>query len=225
MVNSYTTASLVEAETRATTSFSTSTTPTLKQVNDWIEEESTIIEQRTNMVFSVNTDSSVLVDYDGSGTLRFPKQPLVSITSVEYNVNSLGVAASWITLEEGYDKNYITYNDEAEIVFISGTNATNKVTPKAGNQRFRLTYNYGYEETPLEIQRLCTLAVSKRVVNSLMFSQSNTEGGTIQVGTIRISDPSNFGQGWFNSVNNEIAQLYNDIGKGFKTFRTSRYYV
>jgi len=224
MTNTYTTASLVEADIRASTAFSSSTSPTLTQVNNWILEESAIIDARAGTIFGSTLVSSDYYDYDGCGIFRFPESPLITLTSLEYNVNAMGVEASWITLEEGFNKNYLLYEDEAEVEFISGQDSVHKITPKAGKKKFRATYSYGYSSTPLEVQRLATLGVSKRVMMSLLNSQANTQGGNIQVGTISVTDPSNYGVGWFKSVNAEIDALYNAIGENLKVFRLTRRY-
>jgi predicted outer membrane repeat protein len=68
------------------------------------------------------------------------------------------------------------------------------------------------------------LAVAKRTVSTLLNNQSNTSGGTIQVGTISITDPSNFGVGWFRQVNDEMDNIYNNIGHGLKVHRITRVY-
>lgn len=224
MVNMYTTASLVEADIRASTTFSSSTTPTLGQVNNWIEEESRVVELRTGMVFGSTLSSSTYMDYDGADIFRFPQSPVLSVTKVEYNVFSNGLTPSWVTLEEGFDKNYLVYEDEGEIEFISGSNATHKIKPKAGKKRLRLTYSYGYSTTPLEIQRITTKAVAMRVIESLLNTQANTQGGNIQVGTISVTDPGNYGVGWFKQNREEIEKLYDSIGQNLKVFRLTRRY-
>jgi hypothetical protein len=224
MGNSYTSASLVEAEIRASTSFSADTTPTLQQLNNWIDEESKIIEVRTGTVFGYSLASSVYMDYDGAEVFRLPNSPVISITSLEYNLHSNNTTPSWVTLEEGFDKNYLLYEDEGEVEFIGGNSATHKVLPKAGKKKFRVSYTYGYEETPLEIQRLASLAVSKRVIMSLLNTQANTQGGNIQVGTISVTDPSNYGVSWFKGVNDEMDNIYSSIGQDLKVFRLTRRY-
>jgi hypothetical protein len=224
MVYSYTTASLVEAEIRADAAFSSSTTPTLSSVNNWINEESALINLMTHEIYSSTTVSSTYVDYDGSGILRFPHAPLISITSIEYNVYGEGLASSWVALTEGIDKNYISYLDEGEACFVSGVNVTVNVLPRAGKQRLRLSYVYGYNTVPTEIQRLCTLMVAKRVIMSLINSQANSEGGEIQVGTIRVADPSNFSPNYVKAMTEEIRQAQMDMGSKLKTYRIPRVY-
>lgn len=226
MVNTYTTATLIEAEIRASAVFSTSSEPTLDQVNNWIEEESKVIEVKSGMIFSSTAVTSEYHDYNNTGEniFRFPHSPLLSVDKIEYNVHSNNVAASWVELETGRGYNYLEYLDEGEIEFIGGNLATNKTYPQYGKQRLRVGYTYGYSTTPLDVQKLATLLVSKRVINTLLTSQANTEGGSIQVGTIRVSDPGNYSVGYIQNLSNDITNLYNDIGQSFKTFRITRVY-
>jgi hypothetical protein len=224
MVNSYCTTDMVEAELRLETEFDVDTYPSLESVERWITEESKIVELKCGSVFGSTLASSSVFDYDGESIFRLPYSPLISVSKVEYNENDVSDSPSWIELEEGYGKNYLVYLDEGEIEFISGISATNKITPRSGKKRLRITFTYGNVSTPLEIQRLVTLLVSKRVIMSLASSQSNTEGGSIQVGTIRVSDPSNYSVNYLKSMNDEVKDLLASIGQGFKVYRPMRVY-
>ena len=224
MVNKYTTPSLVEADIRASTAFSSSTTPSLAQVTTWIDEESRVAEVRTNTVFSSTIVSSTYFDYSGEDIFRLPQSPLLSVDKVEYNTTSTGLVPNWVELEEGFDKNYLVYTGEGEIEFIHGINAINKVIPRSGRKRLRVSYTYGYDSTPLEIQKAVTRQVSLRVIESLLNTQANTQGGNIQVGTISVTDPSNYGVTWFRASRDEIDNIYNNMGYSVKTFRLTRRY-
>lgn len=220
----YTSATLVEAQLRATSVYSSSTTPTLDQVNTWIQEESRAIELMSGEVFSSTTESSVYLDYDGSGILRLPHPNILSITTFKYNINPETQAVSLVDFEEGHGRNYLLYGDEGEVEFINGANSTNKYVPSEGKKRFIVAYTRGYSDVPLEIQRLATLMVAKRVVLSQISSQANTEGGAISVGTIRIEDPSLFSLSYIKSLTAEIDSLREQIKKKFTVHRYTRVY-
>jgi len=226
MANSYTTATIVEGEVRASAVFSSATVPTLTQVNNWIEEESTNIEVTTGVIFASTVVTSELNDYEntGEGIFRIKAAPILSFDTIRYNVNSNSVAPSWVTLESGAGYNYLEYLDEGEIEFISGNLAVNKITPNSGKQRFMLDYTKGYTTTPLEVQKLATLTVAKRVIETILNSQANTEGGSIQVGTIRVTDPGSFSTNYISGLGKSINDLYYSIGQKFKTFRGTRVY-
>jgi hypothetical protein len=224
MVNEYCTPGMVAAELRLEEEFGFDTFPSDDDVERWIQEESRIVDIRTGQVFSSTVVSSSLLDYDGGDVFRFPHSPLISLTSLEYNKNHISVEPEWLLLEGGFGKNYLLYEDVGEVEFINGNNALNIVVPREGKKRFRASYVYGYAVVPLEIQRLTTLLVAKRVIMSLASSQSNTEGGSIQVGTIRVSDPSNFSVNYLKSLNQEVSDLFGSIGQGLKVFRFDRVY-
>lgn len=221
---SYTTADLVRSELKATDAFTSATDPTLAAVSNWIGEESRFIDSVTNSVFSEVTTSSEVHDYDGADVFRFPASPLTEITTVEYNVNSSNTTPSWVTLQSGEGYNYLEYLGEGEIEFISGTSATHKLTPSPGRRKLRVTYKKGYTEVPGEIQKLATKLVAKRVIETLINSQANTEGGDIQVGTIRVSDPSIFSVNYIKQMKQDIKDYLKDIGQDFTVFRQTRVY-
>lgn len=220
----YTTPDLVNVEIRAEAAFSSTTVPSLDTVENWISEESAVIDLMTNSVYSSNLVSSEYVDYDGDPIFRFPTAPVIGVDLIEYNIYNLGQTPSWISLEEGFDKNYLVYSSEGEIEFIPGLNATNRVMPKPGLKRLRVTYRSGYASVPMDIQKLATLMTAKRVIMSLINGQANEEGGAIQVGTISVSDPSNYSVNYLKSLNTEIDTLAKGIGRGFTTYRNSRVY-
>jgi hypothetical protein len=221
----YTTLALVEAELRSSTSFSAATLPTSTQVGTWISEASAEIDSVSNEVFSSVVVSSEYVDYDGEGILQIPEYPIISVSQVRYNRNSYtNSTEDWLTLTEGNGEHYLVYEDYGEIEFIGGNNNATPLTPKAGKKRLCLSYSHGRTTTPLDIQRWATLSVAKRVINTLVNSQSNTEGGEVTVGPITVKDPTSFSLGQIRSMDNEIATIKADVGQNFTTFRNSRRY-
>jgi hypothetical protein len=207
MVNEYTTASYVEAELRADAVFSSSTTPTLAQVTTWIQEASREIELRGGDVYSSVLVSSAVYDYDGNGIFRFPKKPVLSSPAPVLIYNGDAIDSS----------KYYFYPDEGEVEF-SGT------YPTSGKQNIIATYGYGYTSTPLEIQRLATLMVAKRCISTMANSQSNTEGGSVQVGTISVSDPSSYSLTYIKNLNQEINDLFSQLGNDVSTYVITRNY-
>jgi len=206
------------------TTLSSSTIPTSTVVSSWISDASSEIDLISDNLYSSTVVSSTYLDYDGEGILRLPHSNLLSIEELKYNYNTTGYSPSWYTLEEGFDKNYLLYSDEGELEFISGVNSTNKVLPLRGNKKFCVSYTYGSTNYPRYISRLCALMVAKNTILSLINSQANSEGGSIQVGTISISDPTMFSVNYIKSIDNEIKDLQSKIGLDFKTIRYTRNY-
>lgn len=220
----YTTAALVQAELRTTDVFSSSTLPTLEQVDNWIAEETRNIDVFAGQTFSSDLNSSEIGDYDGCGSLLLDNAPILSVTSLEYNTKGEGATPVWVTFTEGVDKNFLVYNDEGEVKFISGAARTVSSTPNEGIYKFRTTYTSGYSSTPLEIQGLCTQLVARRVLGTLANSQANTEGGDIQIGVIKVGDPGMFSINYMESLDTSINATFEKVGQDYKTFRLNRLY-
>lgn len=214
MVNTYTTANLVEAEIRAENAFSSSTIPTLAQVQTWIQESSHEIEVLTNNVYTSTVVTEAVFDYDGSGIFRIPNRPLLSVEKVEYNSAGITETPVW---NEVATNNYLTYLNEGEIDFTG-------YFPASGKKKLRLSYTYGQTSTPLNVQRLCTLMVADRVISTLNASQGNTEGGSIQVGMISVSDPSNYSINYTKQLKVDIQTLITRLGMDINTFVITRNY-
>lgn len=223
-MSSYTTLEKVQAELKLVEEFSPDTNPTDDTVTGWIAEASSYIDSLTENMYTRNTVTSTYLDYDGEGILRLPHNDIYTINSLKYNINPTGLVQSWITLEEGTDKNFILYNDFGEVKFVSGINSTNKLLPVSGDKKFCVSYIHGTNTIPGYISTLATLLVVKRIIMSSISSQSNSEGGAIRVGTISISDPSTFSVNYIKGLSEEIDYLENKIGLGFKVRRVTRMY-
>ena len=219
----YTSPDLVAAELNSTTNFTDDTIHDLVTIYNWIDEAMAEVDLLAGMIYGSAVVSSIYVDYDGSGMLRLPDAPILNL-ALRYNENQQTEAASWVDLEEGYGKNYIFYPTEGEIEFINGNLATNLVVPTKGRKKFCITYTHGYQKIPLEIQRYVTLEVARRAITSLVNYQANSEGGTIRVGTIMISDPTNFSVNYVRNMSEEEDNLRDKIGLGFTVFRHTRDY-
>jgi len=212
----YTTISDVSAELGGYV-INTSSTPTSAQVEEWITESESIINEISGTSFNVNTASNEIIDYDGSGSVFLGHAPIINMTTLEFENNGIGAETeNWISLLEGRtaDKDYYVYNNEGEILFHS-----NKV--RFGYQNLRASYTWGYETVPSNVKRLATLMTAKRVTDSIMNSSATNEGGSLSVGTISISDPSVFGLNSRKQMASEINELTKNIGK-LKTFRITR---
>jgi len=217
MTNKYTTAEDVSAKLNGVT-INGSSTPSDDVVDSWIDEASNEIEERTGRIWSSTVSGSVLLDYDGSGYLRVPHTPVISISSLEYNKNSLGdTTDDWHTLTEGSNNNFIVYGD-GEIKFFGSTQ------PSAGNQRIRINYTYGYTSTPLWIKKLCTSMVSRSFISSVVQGDAKEQGGAVTVGNISISDPSTFSGNFLQQLDTEIDNIFSKHINQTHIYRADRNY-
>ena len=138
------------------------------------------------------------------------------------SAESSGIDASsetWYELEEGRirTKDYIFYPEEGEILF----HGTQK--PISGKQNICLTYIWGQESTPVDIKRLATLITAKRTIQTIVGGSATNEGGSVSVGTISVSDPSEFGNRRLERMGTEIDRLFRVCGD-MKTYRLNRVY-
>jgi len=213
----YTTIDFVSYELNNLT-IDSSSIPSSTAVIGWIDDADSEINLRTGKIWSSTTASSVLLDYDGTGFLKLPFTPVISITSLEYEENGLGASStSWKPLTEGRTEDYISYVMDGEVEFFGSSK------PPKGYQNIRITYVYGYANTPAYISRLATLIVAKRVIAATINKSSQGEGGSVTVGNISITDPSNFSVGYIQNIGTEINDIYKRIGTS-KIFVGKRHY-
>ena len=212
----YTTVALVSAELNGV-SITTSSTPSSSTVENWIAEVDSEIDLRTGQSWTSTTVSDEVYDYDGSGYLMLLHAPVLSVSTASYETNGIGAdSESWTDLTEGRTEDYIVYLSDGEIDFHK--------TVSAGKQNFKITYTYGYTSVPSYIQRLATLMVVQRFIGAGVNSSAKDEGGSISVGDISISDPSNFSSDYVRSVGTEINKIIEfDIGQS-RIHRSKRKY-
>lgn len=206
------------------------TTPSATTVNGWISDAKDEIDSKLNTTFE-STSFDIYIDFNTiniSGytplnpnvrqttEIRLPYKPIISITKFEYESNGLGASEeSWNTLTEGRTEDYIVYKEEGIIKL------TGKTYVPAGYQNLHITGTYGYETVPSVITQLATLIVVKRIIRTVLHSQGTTEGGSITVDVISISDPTVFSIKNIQRIDNEIQSLYNIAGQ-LKSYRYVR---
>lgn len=213
---SYCDASDVEAEIRADNSFSASTTPTLSTVNDWITEASDEIRDLADKEFGSESVTGEFYHYYGDRVISPRNTPLVSVSDVKYNEDSLD-SPNYVSKTEGDD--YTVIKERSQIHLMKGFN------PKTGLKRFKLDYSYGKGSIPSKIKKLCTKMVALRVLDSLLASDVNNEnaGSDVQVGSIQVKKPADYGAVNYKLLREEIEKLKDDLETGSRTFRSNVY--
>lgn len=211
----YTSATLVEAELRASEVFSGSTIPTLTQVTTWIEEESALIDQKAGSI-SAATTYTEFVDYEGSDIILLKHSPIITVSSVAYNTNPLGssLGEAWVT--KTADTDYTLYEGKGKILLLPLN-----FSPADGPKRFRIVYSAGYSTTPYPVQALATKKVALRVLDTLLSSNVNeaNDGGEVSVGSIRIVEPGNYGGRSLLQLKDTVRQLENEVAVGTGVYR------
>lgn len=189
-------------------------TPSSDFVSDWITEASDEIEQLTGKVWCEKAVSSTVWeyhDYDGSGTVRLNNAPVISIDKIQFEDDGLGASSTtWTDLTEGRTDSaeFVLYGGEGYIKF--HPNSTGN-TPISGFKNIRVAYTYGYKFTPHRIKRLCTLMVAKRFIQSIANKSGSEEGGSVTVGPISVSDPTNYIHTLRDSIHKEIEYLMEKV--------------
>ena len=214
---SYTDYKKVSSQLGGTTLTHTST-PNIADVNEWISEAEAEINERTGFIYSQVTFTDNIYDWEGNDDiLRLPFE-IVSISSLSYNDQYAGETPSWTT--KTADEDYFVYGESSEIEFNN-----RKFKPLSGKKRFKVSGVKGKSEVPTIIQRLCTLMVANRVVETVVQNQAfANSGGDVQVGTIKVGNPSSFSISSVESRNREIERLFDKVVGDFKSYRIIRAY-
>jgi len=213
---SYTTVELVAAQLG--TSIDASSTPSSSDVSTWIEEADAEIDARTGLTFEPEVFSNEIYDWEGNDNLIRVSSELVSVSTLEYNNQNAGETPVWTSKTEDVD--FFLYGDSGEIEI-----NTKKFSPIPGHKRFKLSGTKGKASVPKEIQRLATLTVGNRVVETVVQNQAYANsGGDVQVGTIKVGNPSAFSISGVNAAKSEIENLYTKVIGDFRAFRVTRAY-
>lgn len=214
----YTTLTDIEGELLLSAgSLNSTSSPTDTQVYGWIAQAEDKINSKTGNIYGNILSSNNILDWEGNDRL-LRVEPFTSITTLEYNVNGAGVAASWVTKTE--DTDYKAYGEEGEIRFISQNFA-----PTAGYNKFRLTYFEGQSKVPARVKEIAAKLAANRVVSATVANQASEQsGGSVQVGTIKIEDPTAFSVSAYKSRAQEAKDFFMDDIGSFKAHRVSRAY-
>jgi len=126
-------------------------------VQDQIEAAEADIDDITRSTFD---GFNTVVDeyYDGQGKTgvlyKLNKQPVERLLSVEYNdTNSNSVAPNYVEMSEGLGNDFILHNGLG-VKFIN----TDKI-PEEKPREVRVSYQYGYDTVPADIEEWCQLRV------------------------------------------------------------------
>ena len=210
----YATASLVQAELRATTAFSESTNPSLATVTEWIGQTDDYIDSVTGQSWS-STNYVEYFDYEGVPELYPRHTPIVVINSLSYNTVADGEAPIYASKTENTD--YVV--DDIGRIRIN----LNKWSPVVGRKKgIKLDYDAGYSTVPARVQMLATKLVTERVLSSLLSSnvEERNAGGSISVGSINIVEPGDYGVGTYKQLKSDIKDLQEQVtNSGFRVHR------
>ena len=203
----YTTEELIEAELCET--FTDSTTPTSANIASWITQAEVQIDLMTQTSFTTNTTTTEYFDISGSQNyyITFNK-PLISVTSLEFNENALGTTASWVSLTEGYENDFLVYPRNSRIRWHSKTYSLPE-----GNQNGRTTYVWGRSSVPKNVEWLATLLVAERVLGTKMKNLRFISAVDITIGQLSVKHTFASVRSQRQIVEDEVNRLYGAQGK------------
>ncbi len=199
----YTTIALVSTELGGQT-IDSSSTPSSTTVESWISQVESEIDMRTGKTWSSTAITDELIDYDGSGYIKLPYAPIISISALSYNTESLSGTASYTSLTSGIGNDYIFYPKDGQVQLIN-TNVP------AGLQRVKWSGVIGYATVPSYITSLATKMVANRYADATLNGSLSEEGGSVTVGNISITDPSQFSLSATNSRRAEIDNIFKNM--------------
>jgi len=215
---SYSSITLVEQELNLTAgSINSSSLPSSTAVSNWLTEADNQVDLMTGNVYSSSLESSVEFDWESNDNLLRVK-PFSSVNSLWYSSEAAGETPSWTLKTENTD--YYTHGEEGEIEFEYA-----KFKPVTGKRRFMLTYTTGASSVPASIQSATTKIVANRVVSAVVANQATEQsGGSVQVGTIKIEDPTAFSITAYKARQLEANDYLKSVIGTFKTYRIARAY-
>ncbi len=216
---SYTDAESVAEELQTTTAFASNTIPSLSTITEWITQESEQVNHDAQVIFG-ETQYTSFIDYKGEETLTMRYSPIISVEKFEYATVSLGTDGYPTYETKTEDSHFTVYDSSGEITILFNT-----FSPKEGLKRFKIDYKAGFATVPLIVKKLTTKMVAMRVLNTLINQNLNdrNDGGSINVGSIAIVEPANYGIGSYKQLKIDIEELKLDTSKGFGVYRYERW--
>ncbi len=196
-------------------SLTSATTPTSTVVEGWIADAEDEVELLTGQVYSTTAIASTAWeyhDYDGSGVIKLDNYPVQSVTLLQYEENGEGATTeSWVTLVgpgRTATDNFQLYTDLGVLKLTPNSTGN---SPLIGHKNIRVAYVHGHTSVPRNVKQLVTLLAAKRLIMSVANNSGTTGGGSISVGAISISDPTNYVYNHMTRINEEIKRLQESV--------------
>lgn len=217
MAYQYTTPELVQSEIQGASPFDNETFPSRDDIYNWIEEESSYINAISGRIFGSATVTDEFVDLSGDDDILLPVSPILSISKLEFNKNRIGHedGPDWEDKTSAQDIEWLLYEDVGRIHIIR-----DNWNPKPGRRRVRISYTYGYADTPLTVRTLTSKLVAKRVIDSLLANKLfEGDTGEVSIGTMRVVEPRDLSVSAYRKLDEDIDKLKGRLHDGFRVFR------
>lgn len=218
--------SVADVEAYLGETLTTSSTPTIAQVTDFIERAEKEIDDLVGTSYTTQTATNELHDFDQwsvfvkepqlaqvgrfdnwnipiKNVFKVNNGPIISVTSIYVNQGTTQTP-DWKLLTEGTD--FIVYKDEATIALIRSD-----ALPVEDWQGIKLTYTYGHATVPLTIEKLCTLMAVKEALRVKQSSSSFQNMDDITIESISISKSTGQSVQLLRDIQSEIDKILDTI--------------
>lgn len=178
------------------TTFTASTSPSKAQVEKYISDVDTEIDNLTGTTFGTAVSNTEVIDIIGESSIFVTeKYPIVSVTSVKKNTSTdIYTSDTWEAID------YI--NDRFRIM------TKYKYGPNK-RRALQFIYTYGYETIPPEVEHLATLLTVNKILSGQAIGDSATQ--SISVGPISLTN--SVGVSRLVNMKNEIAEYKRRVGR------------
>jgi hypothetical protein len=188
---------LKDVERALRASFTSSTVPSVSDVEAWISESTELINEYAHRSYNQVSIEDETHDYFGEGVLTTKVPGLVSVSKVEFSRDG---GSSWITIDPS---SYVVDSTYDEVILRSRPGLVAPSIP-GGLQSVRISYVAGPESVPKRIKLLCVDMVVLRVIYSELSRRAKSVGGNLQAGPFRLSSPGTFSTNYYNRLDDSI---------------------
>ena len=142
-------------------------------VKDFIKKADKEIERDCNRKFNRYTKTEYISVEKYDTDFMTTCYPVITLSTVEENTAGRGQSPFWVTRSAGLGSDYFADDDDLAvgIFHFLGNN-----DPQDGFKNVRVTYDYGFDEIPRDVQQLSTLISVRNAIISPVFAQALIKG-------------------------------------------------
>jgi hypothetical protein len=131
-----------------------------------ISSSDALIDMRTGRSFSTTTGNVEYLNVNNEQkTFFLNNYPIITLSSVEQNTEEEINTPIWSTSTQGLGNDYLTNSEDLKI----GRIRFIQNFPIPGNDQIKVTYDYGYADTPALINELSKLLSIRQLANSTVY--------------------------------------------------------
>lgn len=198
----YTTRSNVETYLRTT--FTSTTTPTDTQVDQYVTDVDAQVDRISGTTWSPQSETEILDLRANTNQFLVKKYPLISVTSAEYN--------DYTNTDPAFNPNWVAFDNSRVLGDLVITDK--HISPRQGAE-VKLVYQYGHTSAIPEVEHLATLLVAKQIISGDAASKSGTN--SLSIGPLTIT--KNTGLSRMANIDKAIEEQTKRVGKYGTVFK------